>query len=111
MAGFSLVALAVFVFRVPVKGSFLGLTLGAVLYVAATTAIGLLISTFTSTQVAALFAAGILTMVPTVSFSGLTDPVSSLEGPARSPTGALPGPYFITLCRGAFSRGSASGSS
>ena len=102
---FSLVALAVFVFQVPVTGSFLGLTLGAVLYVSATTALGLLISTFTSTQVAALFAAGILTMVPTVSFSGLTNPVAALEGPGAVAGRLFPASYFITLCRGAFDKG------
>ena len=88
----SLVALAVFIFRVPVKGSFLGLTLGALLYVAATTAMGLVFSSFTNTQVAAVASAAILTMVPTISFSGLTRPVSSLEGP-----GAFIGQIFQKL--------------
>jgi ribosome-dependent ATPase len=101
----SLVALAVFVFRVPVKGSFLGLTLGALLYVAATTAMGLVFSSFTNTQVAAVTSAAILTMVPTISFSGLTRPVSSLEGPGAFIGQIFPASYFITLCRGAFSKG------
>jgi ribosome-dependent ATPase len=101
----SLVALAVFVFGVPVKGSFLGLTLGALLYVAATTAMGLVFSSFTNTQVAAVASAAILTMVPTISFSGLTRPVSSLEGPGAFIGQIFPASYFITLCRGAFSKG------
>jgi ribosome-dependent ATPase len=101
----SLVALAVFVFGVPVKGSFLGLTLGALLYVAATTAMGLVFSSFTNTQVAAVTSAAILTMVPTISFSGLTRPVSSLEGPGAFIGQLFPASYFITLCRGAFSKG------
>jgi ribosome-dependent ATPase len=101
----SLVALAVFVFHVPVKGSFLGLTLGALLYVAATTALGLVFSSFTNTQVAAVTSAAILTMVPTISFSGLTRPVSSLEGPGAFIGQVFPASYFITLCRGAFSKG------
>ncbi|HVN37315.1 MAG TPA: ribosome-associated ATPase/putative transporter RbbA [Myxococcota bacterium] len=101
----SLVALAAFVFGVPVKGSFLGLTLGALLYVAATTAMGLVFSSFTNTQVAAVASAAILTMVPTISFSGLTRPVSSLEGPGAFVGQIFPASYFITLCRGAFSKG------
>jgi ribosome-dependent ATPase len=101
----SLVALAVFAFGVPVKGSFLGLTLGALLYVAATTALGLVFSSFTNTQVAAVASAAILTMVPTISFSGLTRPVSSLEGPGAFIGQVFPASYFITLCRGAFSKG------
>jgi ribosome-dependent ATPase len=101
----SLVGLAVFVFGVPVKGSFLGLTLGALFYVSGTTALGLVFSSFTNTQVAALTSAAILTMVPTISFSGLTRPVSSLEGPGYFIGRLFPASYFITLCRGAFSKG------
>jgi ribosome-dependent ATPase len=101
----SLVALAVFVFGVPVKGSFLGLTLGALLYVMATTAMGLVFSSFTNTQVAAVASAAILTMVPTISFSGLTRPVSSLAGPGAFIGQIFPASHFITLCRGAFSKG------
>jgi ribosome-dependent ATPase len=101
----SLVALSVLVFRVPVKGSFLGLTLGALLYVMASTALGLVFSSFTSTQIAALAAAAILTLVPTVSFSGLLHPVASLQGGGRLIGTIFPATYFITLCRGAFSKG------
>jgi ribosome-dependent ATPase len=71
---------AVFVFGVPVKGSFAAMTLGALLYVTATTGLGLLMSTFTKTQIAALFGTAIVTMLPTIQFSGLTTPVEALEG-------------------------------
>ena len=69
---FCLVAQAVWMFGVPVKGSFIALTFGALIYVTTTTGIGLLISTFTSTQIAALFGAAVLTMLPAVQFSGLS---------------------------------------
>jgi ribosome-dependent ATPase len=101
----SLVALAALVFGVPVKGSFGALTLGALLYLVASTALGLLISTFTSSQIAALFGSAILTMVPTIQFSGLTYPVSSLEGAAAVIGRLFPASYFITLSRGVFSKG------
>ena len=82
---------AVFVFGVPVKGSFAAMTLGALLYVTATTGLGLLMSTFTKTQIAALFGTAIVTMLPTIQFSGLIHPVSSLEG-----MGALMGQIYPT---------------
>jgi len=44
------------------------------------------------------------TLVPTVSFSGLTDPVSSLEGAAALIGRLFPATYFITLSRGVFSK-------
>ncbi len=102
---FTLIALAVFVFGVPVEGSFLALTLGGLLYVMGTTALGLVFSIFTNTQVAALSGAAILTLVPTISLSGLIHPVTALEGLGRVVGTLFPASYFITLCRGAFSKG------
>ena len=69
---FILIAMAIIVFGVPIKGSFLMLTLCTLLYVTTTTGIGLVISTFVSSQVAAVFITSILTLVPTIQFSGLT---------------------------------------
>ena len=101
---FGMVVLAVYAFGVTVKGSFAALTLGALLYVLATTALGLLVSTFTRSQIAALAGTSVLTLVPTVQFSGLTDPVSSLSGVALVLGRLFPAMYFITLSRGAFSK-------
>ena len=66
--------------------------------------LGLLVSTFTESQVAALAAASLVTMIPTVQFSGLTNPVSSLEGFAAIVGRIFPATYFISLCRGVFSK-------
>lgn len=48
--------MAVWVFDVPHKGDFLFLTLAAFLYVTFATGFGLLVSVFTRSQVAAIFA-------------------------------------------------------
>lgn len=101
---FALVFIAVGVFGVPIKGSFFALTAGALLYVTATTGIGLFISTFTSTQIAALFGTAILTMLPTVQFSGLTTPVGSLEGGAYWVGQFFPATYYLTISRGVFTK-------
>ncbi|WP_018150756.1 ribosome-associated ATPase/putative transporter RbbA [Leeia oryzae] len=92
------------VFHVPIKGSLLALGLGAVLYVIATTGIGLLISTFTRTQIAALFGTAILTILPTVSFSGLSTPVGALEGASYWIGQLFPASYFLIISRGAFTK-------
>ncbi|TXI76457.1 MAG: ABC transporter ATP-binding protein/permease [Dechloromonas sp.] len=91
-------------FHVPIKGSLLALTLGASLYVVATTGIGLLMSTFTRTQIAALFGTAILTILPTVSFSGLTTPVGALEGAAYWIGQCFPASYFLIISRGVFTK-------
>ena len=56
--------MALFVFRVPFKGSFPTLRRRHLIYVTATTAYGMLISTFARTQIAALFGTAILTVLP-----------------------------------------------
>ena len=63
-ANFALMFLmALFVFQVPLRGSFFTLLLGVVVYVSTTTAYGMLISAFAKTQIAALFATAILTVL------------------------------------------------
>jgi ribosome-dependent ATPase len=92
-------------FDVPLKGSALALTIGALLYVAAATGYGLLISMFTSSQVAAVFAGAILSMLPTMQFSGMMQPVSTLEGGARLMGSLWPTTYYMHMSVGAFTKG------
>jgi len=101
---FSLVLLAIFVFDVPLKGSLFALTLGALLYVIATTGLGLLMSSFTRTQIAAMFGTMIATVLPAVGFSGLTSPVSSLEGGGAVIGAVYPTTYFLLISRGTFTK-------
>lgn len=101
---FGLTALAVFVFDVPLKGSFLTLSLAAMIFVTGTTGIGLLMSSFTKTQIAALAATAIVTMLATVSFSGLTEPVSSLEGIGAVIGTLFPETYFLNISCGVFTK-------
>lgn len=77
---FMLCALSVFVFGVSFKGSMLTLSLGALLYITIATGMGLLISCFMKSQIAAIFGTSIITLIPATQFSGMIDPVSSLEG-------------------------------
>ena len=99
-----LTLLAVTVFGVPLKGSFLTLSAGALLYVGAATAMGLLISTFTRSQIAALFGTAVLTMLPAAQYSGMIDPVSSLTGTGRLIGEIYPTTHFLTIARGTFSK-------
>ncbi|HOW58371.1 MAG TPA: ribosome-associated ATPase/putative transporter RbbA [Candidatus Omnitrophota bacterium] len=100
-----LAIMARFVFGVPIKGSFLFLTLCTLLYVTTTTGIGMVISTFTSSQVAAVFVTAILTITPTVQFSGLLQPVSTLMGRARLFGTFWPTTYYMHSSVGAYTKG------
>jgi ribosome-dependent ATPase len=102
---FILTVLALVVFAVPVKGSFLTLALCSLLYVTVTTGIGMMMSTFTSSQVAAVFVTAILTIVPTIQFSGLLQPVSTLEGSAAIVGAIWPATYYMHSSLGAYTKG------
>ena len=100
-----LVLMAFVVFHVPVKGSFGALALGALLYVSSTCGFGQLISTFTRTQVAAVFATTVIAVIPTVNFSGLLVPVSSLTGAGRLIGLMFPMAWFQPISVGTFTKG------
>jgi len=97
--------MALFIFQVPLRGSFLTLLVGVVVYVTTTTAYGMLISTFASTQIAALFATAILTVLPATQFAGQNVPVSSLSGTAQIMGRAFPMTYFRPIAVGTFTKG------
>ncbi|MBV1927807.1 MAG: ribosome-associated ATPase/putative transporter RbbA [Rhodobacteraceae bacterium] len=105
MLSFGLLTLmAVTIFGVPMKGSFATLAVAALLYVGSATAIGLLVSCFMRSQIAAIFGTSLITILPAVSFSGMIDPVSSLEGAGRVVGEFYPTSHFLTIARGTFSK-------
>ena len=100
-----MVLLAVTVFGVPVTGSLATLLIGGLLYVICATGIGLLASTFTRSQVAAMFLAMIASIIPATQYSGLLDPVSSMDGVGRFIGSVYPAAHFIDISRGVFNKG------
>ncbi|WP_312930413.1 ribosome-associated ATPase/putative transporter RbbA, partial [Stutzerimonas nitrititolerans] len=101
---FMMVALAVLVFGVPIKGSLLTLVLGALLYVICATGLGLLMSSILNSQIAAIFGTAIATLVPAVQFSGLLHPISAMEGAGAFIGNIYPTSHFLTISRGVFSK-------
>ena len=97
--------MAYLVFGVPIKGSFVALFVGVVIYLFTTTGYGMLISSFCGTQIAALFGTAILTVLPASQFSGMVSPVSSLTGlPALLGRG-FPMSYYLPISVGVFTKG------
>jgi ribosome-dependent ATPase len=106
MVNFALMlAIALLVFDVPLKGSFPTLLAGTLVYVAATTAWGVVVSAFARTQIAALFGTAILTVLPATMFAGMMVPVSSLTGMARTLGRLFPMSYFLPISVGTFTKG------
>ena len=100
-----LVAMAVWLFDIPLKGDMLVLCIITLLFVTFSTSFGLLASVFTNSQIAAILLTTIGTMVPAVQFAGMITPVSALEGAGRLIGELHPISYFLTASRGIFSKG------
>lgn len=102
---FVMLLMALYIFAVPLKGGFGVLALGALAYVAASTGYGMVISAFTRTQIAALFGATILTILPATMFSGMSTPAASITGFGRFLGQIFPMTYFLPISVGAFTKG------
>ncbi len=100
-----LVLIAWLGFGIEITGSIFTLTLGALLYALSTTGIGILFATFINSQIAVIFAVAIGTVLPAISFSGLLNPVSSLDGAGKLIGTIYPASHFVTISRGVFSKG------
>ncbi len=100
----SLVLLTVYLFQVPIKGSVAALLVGGLLYVIATTGLGLLMSSFMKTQIAAIFGTAIITTVPAVNFAGFFTPVASLTPGAQVFARIFPSSYFQQISLGTFTK-------
>lgn len=100
-----LVFLTITLFEVPLKGSVPTLVLGSLAYILATTGFGLFISAFVNSQVAAIFATAIIAIIPSVNFSGLLVPVSSLTGSGRFIGLMFPAAWYQPITVGVFAKG------
>jgi len=100
-----LVVLVDTLFDVTVKGSFTALALGPFLYVFSATGIGLVVSTFVTSQVAAIIGTAVLVTVPAINFSGYLYPAATIEGAGRYIGLGFPSLWFQNISIGTFAKG------
>ena len=101
----AMMLMIIYLFGVPLKGSFAGLAVGTLLMVSASTALGLLISCFVRSQLAAIFATAIITMIPAQTYSGFIYPLSTMEGGALVIGKTFPSSWYYTVSVGSFTKG------
>ena len=101
---FLLLVLMAALFGVPVTGSFATLALASLVFVTFSTGFGLLCSTFTRSQVAAMFIAMLGSMIPAMQYSGLLTPVTSLDGFGRLFGSIYPAAKMTVISRGVFNK-------
>jgi len=102
---FLIFLLSIAVFHVRFVGSFPVLTLAALLYITCCIGLGLVISVFCKTQVAAMLVTFVALMTPSMLFSGMMTPISSMDRPAQVISWFIPASHFMSMARGVFLKG------
>ena len=92
-------------FQVRFVGNAWLLSAAALLYSICTVGLGLLISTFTRTQLAAMLATFVLAVAPAFTFSGIFVPAASQDAVGRFVARLIPATYFMDVVRGAYLKG------
>ncbi|MBE9553519.1 MAG: ABC transporter permease [Proteobacteria bacterium] len=92
-------------FGAPFKGDPLFFFFASVIYVTCTTGIGLLVSLIVRTQVAAMMLAVVVTIVPSVLYSGLLVPIASMDPQGRFEAHLFPAMYYTDIALGSFLKG------
>jgi len=97
--------MAVSLFGVPFKGNLPFFAAATAIYVVCSTGIGLLVSIFVRTQIAAMMVTTVLTVIPAWLYSGVVIPISSLDKIARIEAHLFPAMYYNYIIMGSFLKG------
>ena len=95
----TILLLSVYVLDVPVAGSLFWLIMVSLHFIFVSLALGLLISTVTRTQVAAMLASGLILMMPTMLLSGMIFPIESMPLVLQLISDILPARWYIQAVR------------
>lgn len=95
----TILLLSVFVLDVPVAGSLFWLIGVSLLFIFVSLALGLLISSITRTQVAAMLVSGLVLMMPTMLLTGMIFPVESMPLVLQLISDILPARWYIQAVR------------
>lgn len=95
----SILLLSVYVLHVPIAGSLLWLIVVSMLFIFVSLSLGLLISSVTHTQIAAMLVSGLMLMMPTMMLSGMIFPIESMPLVLRLIAYIMPARWYIQAVR------------
>ncbi|MCL5128298.1 ABC transporter permease [Algibacter sp. L4_22] len=100
-----IVMLSIFIFKMPVQGSFFLLGIESVLFIITALALGILISTISATQQTAMMISLMGLMLPVILLSGFIFPISSMPLPLQIISNIIPAKWFIIIIKGIMLKG------
>ena len=95
----TILLLSVFVLHVPIAGNFFVLILVSLLFIFVSLSLGLLISTVTQNQIAAMLVSGLVLLMPTTLMSGMIFPIDAMSVPLQAISSILPARWYIEIVR------------
>ena len=98
-------AVAIYWFDVPMRGSVALLLAASVVYLVCTLGLGLFVSTISSTQQQAMMTATFFFLMPMIYLSGFIFPIENMPTVIQWVTYAIPLRYFLVIVRGIFLKG------
>jgi ABC-2 type transport system permease protein len=98
-------AVAIYWFEVPMRGSVGLLLLGSMVYLLCTLGLGLFVSTISATQQQAMMTSTFFFLVPMIYLSGFIFPIENMPRIIQWVTMAIPLRYFLVIVRGIFLKG------
>jgi ABC-2 type transport system permease protein len=101
-----IVATAMVLFDLPMRGSWLSLSVVLALFLIGGVGTGLLVSTLTDTQQLALQTSMLIAFLPTLILSGFIFPISSMPALIQHVTTIVPARYFLIALRAVVLKGS-----
>jgi len=91
----TIMLLSVFVLGVPIAGSFMSLVAVSLLYIFVSLSFGLLVSTITNSQQAAMLVSGMGLMIPVMLLSGMMFPIENMPLPLQWLSNIVPAKWYI----------------
>ncbi|NBG64553.1 ABC transporter permease [Acidiluteibacter ferrifornacis] len=100
-----IILLSIFIFKMPVQGSFFLLGLESVLFIITSLSLGILISTMSKTQQTAMMISLMGLMLPVILLSGFIFPINSMPLPLQVISNIIPAKWFIIIIKGVMLKG------
>lgn len=94
-----ILVIGIFIFKVPVIGSFALLLAEILLYIFLALTLGIMISTFVSTQLTALAVSGFVLMLPSLLLSGFIFPIKNMPVLLQYLSNLIPPRWFVEINR------------